>query len=562
MATYSYKGKNYSTKAAATAASKADKAKLGGASPKPTSGGGGSSSKITTPTPVTSNQNSQLEAMKQTLLKMQSDLQSGKITGLTPSPAKTTPTVTPAKTSTYSGPSVVDYLGSQGQASDFATRAKLAANAGITGYAGTAEQNTALLNKLRINTSNPVPSTALTNPLSPTDVMDKRAQLEGLQATLKSKQDELAALLAASKEDPMTSDTENPVGPTNYDEFLTRYNTQGFEKTEAQKEQERLLGESATTVEDFYKNRDKNVDKAYDEYGVTDKQSALSNIQKEMAQREVRLRESVKNLETAPEYRGVSREFAVDQREAIKSEGAFDLANLSIVESAYRGDLETARTLATDLIDNQFKTFEGKLEGYKARLATLIPQLNADEKQQALLLEQAFDAQTRALAEKKADTELRYEYMTLAAQAGAPEGVYKAILKATSADEAFMLAAPYMQKKTTTSGGGSTGGVTTPNGGITPVVPGMSPWTSGLSNLNLGSAKIADVKTGVREQFDTAFSSMLISNLTDEQLREFLIGYQSAMQEAGQSLPPQDVYNKYLEYIGKGSTTGGTTREK
>jgi hypothetical protein len=80
--------------------------------------------------------------------------------------------------------------------------------------------------------------------------------------------------------------------------------------------------------------------------------------------------------------------------------------------------------------------------------------------------------------------------------------------------------------------------------------------------MNLTSAKIADIKNGVREQFDTAFSSMLISNLTDEQLREFLIGYDAAMKEAGQSLPPQEVYNKYLEYIGKGSTTGGTSREK
>lgn len=514
------------------------------------SGGGGGNTQV-----------SQLEQMRQTLLKLQSDLQSGKVTGLDPSPTKTTtPTVTPAKTSTYSGPSVVDYLASTGQASDLASRMKLGSQYGIdyskstTNYAA---ENTALLNKLRLNTSSSIPSTAITNPVSTTDVMDKRAQLESLQTTLKSKQDELAALLASSQEDMTVTDTGEV---TNYDKFLTRYNTQGFEKTAAQLEQERLLGDSASATEDFYKNRDKNIEKAYDEYGVTTKQTALANIQKEMAQREVRLRESIKALETAPEYRGVSREFAVDQREAIKSEGAFDLANLAIVESAYRGDLETSRSLAQDLIDNQFNTFEGKLAGYKARLAALMPQLNADEKRQALQLEQAFNAQERALAEKKADTELRYEYMSLAAQAGAPESVYKAILKATSADEAFMLAAPYMQKKTT----GTTGGVGTPVGGITPVVPGMSPWTSGLAKLDLQDTKtkIGDIKAGVRKQFDTAFSSKLIGTLTDEQLREFLIGYQSAMMEAGMSLPPEEIYQKYLEYIGKGASTGGSSREK
>jgi hypothetical protein len=44
--------------------------------------------------------------------------------------------------------SVVDYLASQGQASDYATRAKLAASMGIKNYRGTADQNMALLQTL------------------------------------------------------------------------------------------------------------------------------------------------------------------------------------------------------------------------------------------------------------------------------------------------------------------------------------------------------------------------------------------------------------------------------
>lgn len=50
-------------------------------------------------------------------------------------------------TPTYNPNSVVDTLKSQGQASDFASRAKLAGEKGILNYAGTAEQNTEL-NKL------------------------------------------------------------------------------------------------------------------------------------------------------------------------------------------------------------------------------------------------------------------------------------------------------------------------------------------------------------------------------------------------------------------------------
>jgi hypothetical protein len=62
----------------------------------------------------------------------------------------TTNTLTPTlPKSTYSGTSIVDYLKSIGQASDYTSRAALAASKGISGYSGTAEQNTKLLGLLK-----------------------------------------------------------------------------------------------------------------------------------------------------------------------------------------------------------------------------------------------------------------------------------------------------------------------------------------------------------------------------------------------------------------------------
>ena len=55
---------------------------------------------------------------------------------------------TPAP-SPYTGVSIVDYLNSIGQASDYASRAKLAQQYGVTNYTGTAAQNTQLLNIMR-----------------------------------------------------------------------------------------------------------------------------------------------------------------------------------------------------------------------------------------------------------------------------------------------------------------------------------------------------------------------------------------------------------------------------
>lgn len=54
----------------------------------------------------------------------------------------------PAPVSSNSG-SIVDYLNSKGQASDYGSRSGLATKYGIQGYTGSAEQNTALLNALR-----------------------------------------------------------------------------------------------------------------------------------------------------------------------------------------------------------------------------------------------------------------------------------------------------------------------------------------------------------------------------------------------------------------------------
>lgn len=67
----------------------------------------------------------------------------------TPAPAAVAPTPAPVAPAAYGGGSITDYLASKGQASDFASRSKLAATSGITNYTGSADQNTALLTKLR-----------------------------------------------------------------------------------------------------------------------------------------------------------------------------------------------------------------------------------------------------------------------------------------------------------------------------------------------------------------------------------------------------------------------------
>lgn len=69
--------------------------------------------------------------------------------GQTPPVNTAQPSPTTVNATPYTGNSIVDALNQGGQASDFASRSKLAQTYGIQNYTGTADQNTQLLNKYR-----------------------------------------------------------------------------------------------------------------------------------------------------------------------------------------------------------------------------------------------------------------------------------------------------------------------------------------------------------------------------------------------------------------------------
>ena len=76
----------------------------------------------------------------------------------------------------YTGSSISDYLSSMGKDSSYSARAALAAKNGITDYAGTADQNTKLLNSLRSGaSSDPASLTKTTEPKIYTDIYGNRS---------------------------------------------------------------------------------------------------------------------------------------------------------------------------------------------------------------------------------------------------------------------------------------------------------------------------------------------------------------------------------------------------
>ena len=83
---------------------------------------------------------------------LMTEQQRAEVAAGTPTRVDTAPQTQALQTATqpaYTGVSIVDYLKSVGQPSDYSSRARLAQEKGITDYMGTAEQNTQLLNLLK-----------------------------------------------------------------------------------------------------------------------------------------------------------------------------------------------------------------------------------------------------------------------------------------------------------------------------------------------------------------------------------------------------------------------------
>jgi len=123
---------------------------------------------------------------------------------------------------TYTGVSIVDYLKSVGQPSDYTSRATLATQKGIANYTGTAEQNTQLLNLLRGSTPMVAPTTAPVTTKTPTtapvatpikttpDLTTIAAGVKQAQETFESIKKQAEPIIAAKTATPTTTAQVQP----------------------------------------------------------------------------------------------------------------------------------------------------------------------------------------------------------------------------------------------------------------------------------------------------------------------------------------------------------------
>lgn len=289
----------------------------------------------------------------------------------------------------------------------------------------------------KLNTNTSIPSTALTKPTTPTDVMTYRSQLQGVQDTATK----LQSMLQGT-----TGPTRNTTIP-NADSALLKFSKfEELPQTQTQIEEQNVRKGILDRTKEFFGGKSDRATEAYDKAGVSDARTALTEINLKMAERRKQLRNDLQSLEKDASERGVAREFAIDKKNQINSEAYFELANDALVATALQGNYEMAQADAKMLIDEQYSEYDAYIKQQQAELDYMKPQLTADQKKQADVYQFQLDQMKEQLAQKK-DDEVNVKKLAIEiAGQGAPSEVYTSMLNNPDLTyaEAIQIAGPYI----------------------------------------------------------------------------------------------------------------------
>lgn len=290
----------------------------------------------------------------------------------------------------------------------------------------------------KLNTKASVPSTALTTPSTPSDVLSYRNKLQtALDTALKLKE-----MMKGT-----TSPTITPDPLRNPEVAVMKFlNGEQPAQTEAQKQEQGYLGSIRDKTKEFFSGREKQISDTYNQYGVPDLQKPLAETRAKIAERQVQLRERLKALEFNSNERGITREGAIDLRNKVNSDAYYDLANLSLIETAQLGNLNEAKANAKTEIDQQYASYEAYIAQQQAELDYLKPTLTADQKRQADIAQFQLDQYKEQVKAAKDERQSVHDLALEIAGQGAPTSVVQSILSDPNMtyEKAIGIATPYV----------------------------------------------------------------------------------------------------------------------
>lgn len=386
------------------------------------------------------------------------------------------PITTPAPAPS-ADPSVVDYLSSIGQATDFNSRAQLAIAHGIANYTGTADQNTQLLNALRVskaaqsggasatqgadlgaaagagnfnatglpnNTGSVLGAGSLPTPKTPTPLSSLpttgNAQVDGIIAngvkngTLDSSLAGILSLIGSSSpgQDSVDSTTKALLAA------MTSENGQGADLTQA-----------------------------LSDNGVPQSTSALKSLNLELAQlsgsisafdAETQNGLSTIDNQAIPSGLVQGQQAAYQkQRDLTKLSMTAELTAKTALAQAYQGNIDLGTKLAQQAVDIKYQPIENNIKVLQTQLAAAKDTLSGEDSKKSSIVSALLTQVSANVAQKKADESKVQSLAVTAASNNAPASVVSSMQAATDPVQAAKIGANYLGPASSNTGGGGGG---------------------------------------------------------------------------------------------------------
>lgn len=410
-----------------------------------------------------------------------------------------------------SNPSVVDFLNVTGQPSDFTSRARLAKQAGIANYRGTAEQNTQLLGILRQQQRPQQPQNTRTTPTITTDTSKDASPIE----------------IATSTGDTTRADATAAGADTtskSIQDFITMLTPP---ESEESKGVQTLIDTINTELEGL-KGRGEAQLSAEEEQGVQLKKQALQNAKTELDQKlaeykaiQAKYEQLNTVIEDKPITMGSIRGQQAQVNRAMRAElnvKASEIAMIQANVASAQGNLELAQEAANRAVDLKYEDAKDAIDIRLQQLELLQGQLTKKEEIRAQAVELFLNQQQDALD----------------FQRGLEEDKNRTLLNLMRnyPDAGITL------KDTIESANRKISGSTPTSDTPTNIFDAVSTTTT------------KDLKTQLKEKFDTAFANKVILELNDEQLREFMRDFEATQNELGQSLDPEIFLKEWKAEVG------------
>lgn len=315
----------------------------------------------------------------------------------------------------YTGNSIVDYLNSIGQNSSYSNRATLAQQYGISGYQGTAQQNTSLLNYLRGQGTNtqtgtiPQNNTVNANQLGTSQPFNIPPAQQGIN---------LNALVSSYDQNVADATT----GETNAQNII---NTN---QSELIKLRRMVEGEGQATLN------------AENQAGIPQINKDLLELQNQARQKNLEYQQAFTNVEGQKVPLGV----VVGQQAQLQRQQAIDIAIANSNIQAKQGQLALAQDSVDRAIKAQFEPIYASIETQKLILQQNYDNLTSAQKKLADAKQIQLDLQLKAVDfQQKQKTQI-FDIMSTISANGAPNSIINAVKNAKSPEEALSLGAKYI----------------------------------------------------------------------------------------------------------------------